>query len=302
MATALTFLVTGATGDTGSPTARLLLSKGHRVRALVHREDERSQQLRNLGAEVHLGELDDFDAMRAALRGVHGAYFMYPVQPGIVKATAQFAQAAIEAGVKVVVNMSQIAARSDAKSWAARQHWLAERVFDWSGLNVAHIRPSLFAESLLYMAPSVRQGKLTALYAPSGRHAPIVASDQAAVIVGVLTSAQPEQHKAKVYTLHGPVEYTHPEIAALLSRVLGKPVTYTQLTKEEYLASQKTFKAYVDSDVKAEFLVQHRVEISVDHANGIFAGTNNLVEVLGGVKQSPTQLEDFLTQHRATFV
>ena len=35
------FLITGATGNTGQPTAGLLLGRGHRVRALVHREDDR---------------------------------------------------------------------------------------------------------------------------------------------------------------------------------------------------------------------------------------------------------------------
>jgi len=36
------FLITGATGNTGQPTAQLLLERKHRVRALVHREDDRS--------------------------------------------------------------------------------------------------------------------------------------------------------------------------------------------------------------------------------------------------------------------
>src|ERR1700751_1911006 len=98
-------LVTGATGDTGGATVEELLSRGHRVRALAHRKDERSKQLEERGVEVVLGDLLDFDAMRAALRGARRAYFIYPIRPGIVQATAQFAQAAKEAGVDGVVNM-----------------------------------------------------------------------------------------------------------------------------------------------------------------------------------------------------
>jgi uncharacterized protein YbjT (DUF2867 family) len=49
---------------------------------------------------------------------------------------AYFAQAAKEANVDGIVNMSQISARENSKSHAARDHWLSERVFDWSGLNV----------------------------------------------------------------------------------------------------------------------------------------------------------------------
>ena len=76
-----------------------------RVRVLAHRGDDRSKRLEELGAEVVYGDLLDFDAMRAALSGVQRAYFCYPIHPGIVQATAQFAQAAKEAGVEFIVNM-----------------------------------------------------------------------------------------------------------------------------------------------------------------------------------------------------
>ena len=99
-----------------------------------------------------------------------------------MQATAQFAQAAKEAGVEVIVNMSQISARSDAKSEAARQHWLSERVFDWSGVPTVHLRPTFFAEWLLYLAPMIRQGKILAPFTTTGRHAPLAAEDQARVL------------------------------------------------------------------------------------------------------------------------
>jgi NAD(P)H dehydrogenase (quinone) len=163
-------LVTGATGDTGGATVEELLSRGHRVRALAHRRDERSKQLQERGVEVVFGDLLNFGEMRAALKGVQRAYFCYPIRPGIVQATAQFAQAAKEAAVDCIVNMSQISAREDAKSHAATDHWLAERVFDWSGVTVAHVRPTYFAEWLLYLAPMIRAGLLHVPFG-TGRHA-----------------------------------------------------------------------------------------------------------------------------------
>jgi len=123
------FLVTGATGATGGATAAQLLDKGRQVRAFVHREDERSEALRRKGAEVVVGDLLDFDAMREALEGVNRAYFVYPIRPGLVQATVQFAQSAREVGVEAIVNMSQVSARGDAKSHSTREHWLAERLF-----------------------------------------------------------------------------------------------------------------------------------------------------------------------------
>ena len=87
-------------------------------------------------------DLLDFGQVRSALDGVQRAYFVYPIRPGILQATAYFAQAAKEAGVDGIVNMSQKSAREDAKSHAATDHWLSERVFDWSGVPTAHIRPT----------------------------------------------------------------------------------------------------------------------------------------------------------------
>ena len=91
------FLVTGATGDTGGYTVELLLERGHAVRALAHREDDRSKRLEEMGAEVVIGDFLKFNDVRAAMRGVRGAYFCYPIRPGILQATAYFAQAAKEA-------------------------------------------------------------------------------------------------------------------------------------------------------------------------------------------------------------
>jgi hypothetical protein len=132
------FLITGATGNTGDTTVRLLLQRGHRVRAFVHRSDARSESLAADGAEIVVGDLLNFHGVSAALRGITGAYFCYPIAPGLLDAIAIFAQASSEAGVKAVVNMSQISARREANSNAARQHWIGERLLDRTAMQTAH--------------------------------------------------------------------------------------------------------------------------------------------------------------------
>jgi len=42
--------------------------------------------------------------------------------------------------------MSQISAREDSKSYAARDHWITELLFDWSGVPTVHLRPIFFSE------------------------------------------------------------------------------------------------------------------------------------------------------------
>ena len=76
-------LVTGAAGgrqgSTGNRIAHLLSQRGFTVRALVHKIDERSQRLENLGVEVLPGDLLNLDSVSRALRGIKRAYFTYPV-------------------------------------------------------------------------------------------------------------------------------------------------------------------------------------------------------------------------------
>lgn len=67
------YLVTAATGKTGVYTVQQLLDAGHAVRALVHTEDARADALRQLGAEVLVGDLLNHDDSIRATDGMTGA-------------------------------------------------------------------------------------------------------------------------------------------------------------------------------------------------------------------------------------
>ena len=55
------FLITGAAGNTGKHAIETLIKHGHLVRALVHREGERSARLRAAGAELVIGDVLDLE-------------------------------------------------------------------------------------------------------------------------------------------------------------------------------------------------------------------------------------------------
>jgi len=286
------FLVTGATGEIGRYTVQRLLEKGHAVRALVHKEDERSEALRGTGAEVVVGDLLEHDDAIRATAGTSAAYFCYPVRPGLIQATAYFADAAKRAGLKAVVNLSQISAREDSKSHAARDHWIAERVLDWSGVPVVHLRPTFFAQWLLYRfsrATIVEDGIIDLPYG-EGRHAPIAAEDQARLIAAIL--AEPTTHLGKTYTLHGPTELGQAGIAAAVSEVLGRKISYRPLTIPQY--HERLEKAGLP-----EFMVQHFCAIALDYQNGIFSGEDKIIAEVTG--QPPMTVQEFVTLHRNAF-
>jgi NAD(P)H dehydrogenase (quinone) len=287
-------LVSGATGRTGGAAIDTLLEMGMRVRAYVRSDDERAAGLRKRGVNIAVGSFAEIDDIRVAMEGIRSAYFLHPIAPGIIGAAAYFAQAAKEAGVTAIVNMSQISARRESTSHAAQDHWVSERVFDWSGIATTHLRPTFFAEWLVYphFAKEIWAKKKIEFPFGSGRHAPIAAADQGRVIAYIL--ADPTGHEGKIYNLYGPVEMNHTEIAAAMSEVLGVKIAYAPTSIEEF--KQKMEQVYKFNP----FLTQHLVEVAQDYQNGIFAGSNDVVEKITGTP--PLSVPAFIEKHRKAFV
>lgn len=285
------YLISGATGTTGRAAIAALRHAGKRVRALIHNDDARADALRKLGAETFVGDLLDLDQTRAAMEGVTGAYFVYPFKPGLIDAAAFFAQAAIEAGVTSIVNMSQKSARREAKSQAARDHWITEQLFDWSQIPSTHIRPTFFAEWLLYPMDgwNVKAGVIEFPFA-NARHAPIAGEDQGRVIASLLQN--PDGHAGKAYPLYGPVELNHHQIAERLTKTLDRPFVYKPLTIPE-------FQARMEKSGRIPRFVQHIVSVAQDYQDGVFAGMNSVVEDLTGRK--PLSVEQFAEINRSRF-
>ena len=278
------FLVTGSTGKTGAYAVRQLRERGAQVRALVHHEDERSANLAAAGAEIVVADMLDLAAVTAATRGIAAAYFTYPILPGLLEATAIFAQAASESGIGAAVNMSQISARPEATSNAARQHWLAERILDWSPVPVTHLRPTFFAE---WLVTSYQPDGTLPLPFGDGRHAPIAAEDQARVITAILEDPAP--HAGQVYPLFGPKEMNHYEIAQEMSKALGRPVTYRPISLEE-LTGRLHDRGF------DEHRLQHLRAVAIDYRNGVFAGINDVVKTVGGTE--PQSVREFVTRSK----
>lgn len=284
-----TILIGGATGATGKVATKLLLDGGFTVRAFVHKGDQRSEQLKAQGAEIFIGDALDFRAVRRAFDGIQRAYFVYPMRPGLVQATTHFAQAAREAKSEFIVNMSQKTALSDAPSDSALQHFLGEQVFDWAGTPVTHLHPTAFAEWLFYMRNMISDGRYAVAFEATGLFAPIAAEDQGAVIAAILSD--PASHAGKTYSLTGPTEVTPPELAEIVSQVLGKPVRYEKISAEQWV------REVTGQDIP--FLAQHIQAIAEMHRNGLMAGTTDTVEkIIGRPPLTPAQ---FVEKNRAVW-
>src|SRR5262249_39982549 len=98
---------------------------------MVRNEDERAQALRDMGAEVVVGDLLDLDAMHRVIAGT--MYLGMSVSDAYLAATVNAAAVAKHHGVKAFINMSQmtVSQMSITETTASsqqRQHWLSANV------------------------------------------------------------------------------------------------------------------------------------------------------------------------------
>ncbi|MER5526288.1 SDR family oxidoreductase [Streptomyces sp. NPDC002677] len=104
--------VTGATGFIGSAVVRELLGAGHQVVGLA-RSDAAEAALKEAGAEVHRGDLDDVDGLRVAARAADGVVHTgfnhdFSDLPGALRtelaALAAFGDALADSGRPLVIS------------------------------------------------------------------------------------------------------------------------------------------------------------------------------------------------------
>jgi uncharacterized protein YbjT (DUF2867 family) len=233
-----TVLVTGAAGgqqgQTGRHVAQLLLARGLPVRAFVHRLDARSDHLRALGAEVVEGDFLDIPSVQRAAQGVSSIYFAYPVQDGLLQATATMAVAARAAGVSRLVDMVMLQSSPDAPTPRMRQNYLSEQIFEWAGIGAAHVRAAVFYENVraLVRTSLASNGTIRLPWGSDSTVLPLVsAEDVARVAVGVLT--RPSVAAGTAYPVIGEVLSVR-DMIATFARVLGREVRYEEIPDEQW--------------------------------------------------------------------
>ena len=295
-------LVTGAAGgrqgSTGNHVARMLLARGIPIRAFVHRDDERSDNIRQLGAEIVVGDLLDFPFVRDAMKGIRRAYFSYPVQEGLLDATAVFATAARQAKVELVANLSQLIARDGTQPTPHQwRHWLSEQIFDWADVGAVHLNPPVFFENLRAMArgPLAQTGTVLLPWGPESTVFPMIAGeDVARVAVGVLLG--PIQPKNSVLPLVGQL-LTIRDMMDAFSEALGRPIPYREITDEQW--AQAASAAGINSTA-VEHLTHlwRHLRTSSAEVRATYK-VSPAIEQLGG--QPPKTLRQFLAEQAGQF-
>lgn len=282
-------LVTGATGNVGGALIRQLCSSGAPVRALV-RSSERGDTLRGYDCEIAIGSYEDPTSMRAALRDVERVFLVAPAGEGMadLEITALEAVRAAQPDVHVVL----LAASGVDGSGGGRfldEHRRAVQHLRDSGLTGTVLAPGTFMQNLLSQAGSVQEHGVLAVPAGDAAISHVDVRDVAAVAAHVLTS---DGHDGATYTVTGPEALTYAEVAAQLSEVLGREVSYVDAPPQDARA------AMVGAGLPA-WLADGLLELNEAHRAGHSAAVTDEVEKATGRPARP--LRQFLTEHAAAF-
>lgn len=293
-------LVTGAAGSigaVGNTVTSLLLDKGLAVRAMVHRDDERAQALREQGAEVVVGDLLNIEDMHRIIRGCGTMYFGMSVSKDYLEATVNVAAVAKHLGVDAFVNMSQMTVSQmsiteTTDSPQQKFHWLAEQVLEWSGLPLINVRPTVFMDGffLKFSAPSIKAHSQIRVPFGQGETSPVAASDVAKAVATLL--ADPAPHIGSTYHLTGPECKDMSYYAQVFTDALGRPIEYVDVPVE-------TWREAMKGAGLSEHVLDHLSTMGNLHRAGRYARMTDDFAKLTGTQ--PMTAKAFIAKHVRNF-
>lgn len=218
-------LVTTA-GKVGSETVRLLRQRDMPVRVLV-RDPAKARTLAEAGAEVAIGDLDVPASIDAAMTDITTVVLVSPAVP--VQELNVIGAAAREGAGHIIKATS----KASADSPIARRRWQTEIEAGLAASGIPHtlLRSNAYMQNVLMLAPAIAQTSSFGSAAGKGRTGMVDARDVAAAAAQIASS--PAEHAGQTYWLSGPEPISNYDVAAVLSELLSRTITYREISFEE---------------------------------------------------------------------
>ncbi len=277
-------LIIGGTGTVGSEVVKQLAATGQKFRVLA-RDPKKVPALPNI--EVAKGDLTDLASVETALKGVEKLFLLTNSTPDSTALQNKVVDAAKKADVKHVVRLSVLGADKSSPVQLAQWHAAADEHLKKSGLKWTILQPGGFVQNILGSAKTVKEGAIYGT-AGEGKTPMIDARDIAAVAVKALTTPG---HDGKTYPLTGKEPLSYADIAAKISKAIGKPVKYVDLPPEQFKGA--LVGAGLPEWLAKDYLSMHAYQKS----GGAAAIDPSLGALIGNVRT----FDDFLSAYGAAF-
>jgi uncharacterized protein YbjT (DUF2867 family) len=207
--------------------ADTLLRAGRPVRVVV-RDEAKGAPWRARGAEVAVASLDDAEALERALRGAEGAYLLSPqtlTSPDPITEGWRIADAiarAVDSGIGHVVLLSAIAApHAEGTGISVTLHAAEERLAR-AAPAITFLRAAYLLDNWAPVLGATAGGKLPTFIRPDQVLPMVATRDVGAAAARALLEGP--AGRRDVIELAGPRDYSPRGLAAVLARLLGRPV------------------------------------------------------------------------------
>ena len=281
-------LVTGATGRVGYHLMELLADAGAEATAMV-RVEARGIDLP--GTAGHLVASLEDPPPASVLREFNRVFLLSPAEQEQAALETVFIDALVAAGHRP--HVVKMAADGFADPGVEVRFVVSHRDvalhLDATGLPVTYLAPSLYMETLLEAAGTIRDEGVIRAPAGRGRVGFVAARDVAAVAARVLTSPGYED---TTYVLTGPEALSYRDVAERVSEVFAREVDYENQT------ASRARKAMLDRGLD-RWAAEGRLELfEWIRQGGADTVTAAVREVTG---DDPRPIEDWLENARAGF-
>lgn len=231
------FVVMGATGQVGGAVIGALTERKATVRAIA-RDPAR---VAAPGVEVVRGDASDAASLAAALKGAEAAFVMLvpPSQAADVLAESRaiaraVAEAVRTARVPHLVALSSVGAQLASGNGVVQALHGFETALAGVAPSIVFLRPGYFMENWANVLPAAQAGVLPSAHSPLDAKGEIVSAlDVGRTAAELLLEPKPGM---RIVGLRGPAEYSAVDAAAIVSKLLGKPVSAVPMSREEQIA------------------------------------------------------------------
>lgn len=281
-----TLLVTGAGGHLGRQVVEELLARGATKVVAGTRDPAQLADLAAKGVEVRRLDFDDAASLASAFAGIERALIVSTVAANRTQQQTNAVAAAKAAGVKYLAYTSAPNARPNGDAGGIADHFWTEQAVAASGLDFTLLRNHIYADmTVLTAGPTLASGQLFDATNGGGRNY-VTRADAARTAAGALLSATGKE----IVDVTGPTPVTQEQVAALYTKLTGKPVTRVGLTGEQ-------LQGGLEAAGVPPFMATLLVAFDLDAAQGFHAVITNTVERFSG--RRPETLESFMTANKA---
>ena len=286
------YVITGATGNTGSVVAEKLLAKGEKVR-VIGRDAKRLERFTKKGAEAFVADATSADALTKAFSGAKAVYAMIPPNVSAADVRAYQEQvsddlggAITKSGVKYAVVLSSVGAdKPDKTGPVVGLNHLEKKLDGIAGLNALYLRAGYFMENLLPQIGVIQSFGIMAGPVRSDVPLPMIATRDigAAAADAMLKLGFNGKHSRE---LQGARDVTYDQAAKIVGTGIGKPDL-----KYQVMPPQQLKPALLQMGMSANM-----ADLLLEMAGSLDSGYMKMLEPRSPATSTPTTLETFVAE------